>query len=114
MPQSLTPAQFKDLLLAILTLVVFVGLLVHAVRTKSVFFFPLWKRYTLRDNPFSFWVMVIVYAVCVATCLAILIHPELLVQVEIWRKSHDGNAVVKICTDWEMRSLTLKTNFVVS
>ena len=78
MTQSLTPAQFKELLLAIPALAAFLGLLVHAVRTKSAFFGPLWIRYTLRDNPFSFWVTVIVYAVCVATCVAILINPGLL------------------------------------
>jgi hypothetical protein len=74
---SLTLAQFETLLLAILALAVLVGLLVHAVRKKSVFG-PYWERYTLRDNPFSFWVVVIVYAVMIVTGLMVLINPGLL------------------------------------
>ena len=77
---SLTLAQFETLLLAILAFAVLVGLLVHAARTKSVFG-PLWERYTLRDNAFSFWVCVIVYGVMIATmiatCLACLINTGL-------------------------------------
>ena len=71
------PAQFENILLATLGLATFLGLLVHAVRTKSVFG-PLWERYTLRDNPFSFWVTVVIYAIIVASCLAVLINPSLL------------------------------------
>ena len=77
MTESLTPEQFESFLVAILGLATFLGLLVHAARTKSVLG-PLWERYTLRDNPFSFWVMVIVYTVGVATCFAGLINPRLL------------------------------------
>ena len=74
----MTPAQFENLLLATLGLATFLGLLVHAARTKSVFFGPFWLRYTLRDNPFSFWVTVVIYAIIVASCLAVLINPSLL------------------------------------
>ena len=74
----MTPAQFENLLFATLALAIFLGLLVHAARTRSVFFGPLGIRYTLRDNPFSFWVTVVIYAIIVASCLAVLINPRLL------------------------------------